>query len=149
MCQLARVSRASFYRSFYKQQPAEEELEVRSAIQQIAIAHRRRYGYRRIFAELRRRGMQVNHKRVMRIIAKDNLLAVQPRSFVVTTNSNHEFEVYLNLAGRMKHEFSLWTIAPPCAVPSECLSTFLIRVLQKFKGLVKGRNIDMSHFTSG
>jgi putative transposase len=50
MCELARVSRASFYRSFHKGQPAEEELEVRSAIQQIAIEHRRRYGYRRISA---------------------------------------------------------------------------------------------------
>jgi putative transposase len=27
---------------------------------------------------------------------------VQPRAFVVTTDSDHEFEVYLNLAGRMK-----------------------------------------------
>ena len=53
-------------------------------------------------AELRRRGMLVNHKRVLRIIREDNLLAVQPRAFVVTTDSNHEFEVYLNLAGRMK-----------------------------------------------
>src|SRR5260370_20355027 len=102
MCELTRVSRASFYRCFHKQQSVEEELEVRSAIQQIAIEHRRRYGYRRISAELRRRGMQVNHKRVMRIMADDNLLAVQPKSFVVTTNSDHEFEVYLNLAGRMK-----------------------------------------------
>jgi len=57
MCEL-RVSRASFYRSFHKRQPAEEGQEVRSAIQQIAIEHRRRY--RRIFAELRRRGMPVN-----------------------------------------------------------------------------------------
>jgi putative transposase len=102
MCELARVSRASFYRSFHKQEPVEEELEVRSAIQQIAIEHRRRYGYRRISAELRRRGMRVNHKRVMRIMAEDKLLAVQPKSFVVTTNSDHELEVYLNLASRMR-----------------------------------------------
>ena len=30
------------------------------------------------------------------------LLAVQPRAFVVTTDSRHELEVYLNLARRMK-----------------------------------------------
>jgi transposase InsO family protein len=102
MCELVHVSRASFYRSFRDQRPVEEEMEIRSAIQQIAIEHRRRYGYRRISAELRRRGMQVNHKRVMRIMAEDNLLAVQRKSFVVTTNSDHEFEVYLNLARRMK-----------------------------------------------
>jgi len=102
MCELARVSRAGFYRSLREQRPVEEEMEVRSAIQQIALGHRRRYGYRRISAELRRRGMQVNHKRVLRIMREDNLLAVQPRRFVITTNSNHKLEIYLNLASRMK-----------------------------------------------
>ena len=88
LCQLVPVSRRSFYRSLKEQRPAEEETEVRSMIQQIALAHRRRYGYRRITAELRRRGMQVNHKRVVRIMRKDSLLALQPKRFQVTTNSN-------------------------------------------------------------
>jgi transposase InsO family protein len=82
--------------------PGGNRVEVRSVIQQIAIEHRRRYGYRRISAELRRRGIVVNHKRVARIMREDNLLAVQPRSFVVTTKSNHQLEVYLNLARPMK-----------------------------------------------
>jgi transposase InsO family protein len=102
MCKLAGVSRATFYRSLREQQPVKEEMEVRSAIQEIALEHRRRYGYRRITAELRRRGMTVNHKRVLRMMRNDNLLAVQPRAFVVTADSDHGFEVYMNLAGRMK-----------------------------------------------
>ena len=102
MCQLVPVSRAGFYRSLQEQGPVEEEMAVRSAIQQIAVEHRRRYGYRRISAELRRRGMVVNHKRGARIMREDNLLAVQPRQFVVTTDSAHKLEVYLNLASRMK-----------------------------------------------
>ena len=102
MCQLAQVSRAGFYRSLQQSQPVEEEMDVRSAIQQIALWHRRRYGYRRITAELRRRGLLVNHKRVLRLMQEDNLLAVQPRAFVVTTDSDHELEVYLNLFQRMK-----------------------------------------------
>ena len=44
----------------------------------------------------------MNPKRVARIMREDNLLAVQPRAFVVTTDSQHELEVYLNLASRMK-----------------------------------------------
>jgi putative transposase len=64
MCQLAQVSRAGFYRSLQERLPVEEEMEVRSTIQQIVLEHRRRYGYRRVTAELRRRGMVVNHKRV-------------------------------------------------------------------------------------
>lgn len=102
MCQLAQVSRAGFYRSLQEHRPEEEDMEVRSAIQQISLEHRRRYGYRRITAELHRRGMLVNHKRVLRLLREDNLLAVQPRVFVVTTDSHHDLEVYLNLASRMK-----------------------------------------------
>jgi transposase InsO family protein len=76
-------------------------MEARSAIQQIVLEHRRRYGYRRVTAELRRRGMLVNHKRVRRMMREDNLLAVQPRALVTTTDSNHALEIFLNLARRM------------------------------------------------
>jgi transposase InsO family protein len=85
-----------------RENSAEEDMELRSPIQQIVLEHRRRYGYRRISAELRRRGMLANHKRVARIMREDNLLAMQRRQFVVTADSNHELEVYLNLAWRMQ-----------------------------------------------
>jgi transposase InsO family protein len=101
MCYVAQVSRAGFYRSLREHRPVEEDMAVRSTIQQIALEHRRRYGYRRIAAELRRRGMRVNHKRVARLMREDNLLSVQPRAFVVTTDAKHDLEVYLNLARRM------------------------------------------------
>ena len=52
MCQLGQVSRAGFYRYFQTRAPIEESMTVRSAIQEIALEHRRRYGYRRITAEL-------------------------------------------------------------------------------------------------
>ena len=102
MCRLAGVSRAGFYRSLQEHAPAEEDMEVRSEIQKIFAEHKRRYGYRRVSAELRRRGHVVNYKRVARLMREDNLLAVQPKAFVVTTDSDHDLEVYLNLASRMK-----------------------------------------------
>jgi putative transposase len=102
MCRLAQVSRAGYYRSLLERHAEEEDMEVRVAIQEIALAHRRHYGYRRIAAELRRRGLQVNHKRVARLMREDNLLAMRSRRFVITTDSRHDFEVYLNLAKRMK-----------------------------------------------
>lgn len=101
MCLLAKVSRAGFYRFLKVHLPREEDIEVRSAIQQVALEHRRRYGYRRVTAELKQRGMQVNLKRVARIMREDNLLAVQPKEFV-TTDSRVALEVYLNLARRMR-----------------------------------------------
>jgi transposase InsO family protein len=39
---------------------------------------------------------------VARLMREDNLWAVQPKAFVVTTDSHHKLEVYLNLASRMK-----------------------------------------------
>ena len=102
MCQLSRVSRTGFYRFLQERLPREEDMEVRSAVQQVALEHRRRYGYRRVTAELKRRGLLVNHKRVARIMREDNLLGVQPKRFVTTTDSAHTLEVYLNLARRMQ-----------------------------------------------
>jgi putative transposase len=102
MCRTAAVSRASFYRWLEPRMPAEAEMEVRAAIQAVVLEHRRRYGYRRVTRELRRRGWCVNHKRVARLMSEDNLLAVQPRAWVATTDSGHELEVYMNLAARMK-----------------------------------------------
>lgn len=101
MCQLAQVSRAGFYRSLQQQAPNQAEMELRSAIQETFLAHKRRYGYRRVNQELRRRGIVVNRKRVQRLMQEDNLLALQRRAFVTTTNSKHEWEVYLNLAHRL------------------------------------------------
>jgi transposase InsO family protein len=79
-----------------------EEMPLRAAIQQVVLEHRRRYGYRRVARELRRRGMIVNHKCVARLMREDNLLAVQPKAFVVTTDSDHPLEIYLNLAARLQ-----------------------------------------------
>jgi putative transposase len=102
MCRVAAVSRASFYRWLEPRMPVEAEMEVRAAIQAVVLEHRRCYGYRRVTRELRRRGLVVNHKRVARLMGEDNLLAVQPRAWVATTDSRHELEVYMNLAARMK-----------------------------------------------
>ena len=102
MCTLAQVSRAGFYRWLKTKEPAAEETAVRAAIQEIAVQHRRCYGYRRITAQLRQRGMVVNRKRVLRMMQDDNLLAIRTRKFVPTTDSRHSLEVYLNLAKRME-----------------------------------------------
>ena len=45
--------------------------------------------------------MVVNHKRVSRIMREDNLLAMRYRKFILTTDSRHDYQVYLNLAARM------------------------------------------------
>jgi putative transposase len=98
MCALAGVSRAGYYRRWRASAPRQEETAVRDAIQRVVLANRR-YGYRRIAAQLRRDGLVANHKRVLRLMRQDNLLCLRKRPFVpVTTDSRHEWRVVPNLA---------------------------------------------------
>jgi putative transposase len=66
-------------------------------VQKEALRHRR-YGYRRVLQMVQRSGMAVGEWVVRRILRTDNLLAVRKRKFVATTDSQHCFTVYPNLA---------------------------------------------------
>ncbi|MDP9037959.1 MAG: IS3 family transposase [Acidobacteriota bacterium] len=102
MCRLGQVSRAGFYRHWRERDPSGEEMELRAKMQEIVLSHRRNYGYRRVTRELKNQGWAVNHKRVARLMAEDNLLCLRRRPFVATTDSGHDLRVWLNLAGRME-----------------------------------------------
>ena len=62
MCEMATVSRASFYRSWANKAPAEAEMALRDAIHRMAVTHRF-YGYRRIAVLVQREGYEVGAKR--------------------------------------------------------------------------------------
>ncbi len=100
-CQMAQVSRAGFYRHYAEHEPRQADVEVRDLIQRMVLENRC-YGYRRVTAELERRGVVVNHKRVLRLMRMDNLLAVRKQRYVFTTDSRHTYAVYPNLADRMR-----------------------------------------------
>ena len=95
-CRTAQVSRAGFYRSWEEQAPRQAQTELRDRIQRVALENRC-YGYRRVAAELRRQGMVVNHKRVLRVMREDNLLSLRKRRFLLTTDSRHYRPIYPNL----------------------------------------------------
>src|SRR5215831_7592347 len=94
------LNRAGYYRSRTPRQATPVEMEIRDEMQRIAVESPA-YGYRRITAELQRRGFAVNHKRVLRMMREDNLLCVRRRRFVVTTDSHHNLPIYPNLASGM------------------------------------------------
>src|ERR1017187_9341111 len=56
------------------------------------------YGYRRVAVLVQREGYGVGTKKVRRLMQEDNLLAVRRGEFVATTDSDHGFVVYPNLA---------------------------------------------------
>ncbi|MBW8858936.1 MAG: IS3 family transposase, partial [Caulobacter sp.] len=97
LCQLGRVSRAGYYRFLEHKAPARADVDLRDAIHHIALAHKH-YGYRPVTAALRRLGIEVNAKRVLRLMREDNLLALRSKAFVPrTTDSNHGFRIAPNL----------------------------------------------------
>jgi putative transposase len=100
MCALARVSRAGFYRRPCEAPGPDRDVQLRDAIQRIALEFPS-YGWPRMTEELQRRGWTANHKRVYRLMREDNLLCLRRRKFVVTTDSNHSLPVYPNLAREM------------------------------------------------
>lgn len=100
LCRLAHVSRAGFYRWQQSSAAVDPDVDLRDEIQRVALESPS-YGWPRITAELKRRGWEVNHKRVYRIMREDNLLCLRRRKFVVTTDSNHQLPVYPNLARAM------------------------------------------------
>jgi transposase InsO family protein len=98
MCWLTGVSRSGYYLHWAASAPRAEQTGVRDAIQRLALAQRH-YGYRRIAVLLRREGLAVNRKRVLRLMQQDNLLCLRHKPFVpVTTNSRHGWRVVPNLA---------------------------------------------------
>jgi len=100
MMKLGRVSRSGFYRFDGGEPGPDPDMELRDAIQKIALEWPS-YGRPRITEELRRRGWVVNPKRVRRLMREDNLLCVRRQKFVVTTDSSHGRRIYPNLARTM------------------------------------------------
>jgi putative transposase len=143
MCTLAAVSRASYYRyGVPKPDADEEESRLRDAIQRAALASRQ-YGYRRITHALRAEGWSVNHKRVARLMQQDNLLAIRKRRFVPqTTNSEHDFDVAINVARRLTPTATnqLW-VADLTYVRLGCVDVFVAVVMDAFSRKIVGWNL--------
>jgi putative transposase len=99
-CELARISRAGFYRQWAERAPRQLETSLRDAMQRTALANRC-YGYRRVTAALQLQGWEVNHQRIARMLREDNLLSLRRRAFVATTDSRHGYTIYPNLARNM------------------------------------------------
>lgn len=96
MCQVLRVSKSGYYKWRNKKEDPEEKA-LSDLIKNIYQDHQGRYGYRRITAELRRTGVVINGKQVLRIMKKLGLKAICPRRYKRTTKSDHQREVSQNI----------------------------------------------------
>jgi putative transposase len=140
MCRLGQVSRATLYRFDPDCKRTDQDLNLRDAIQRIALEFPC-YGRPRITAELKKQGWkEVGHRRVGRIMREDNLLCLRKRKFtVVTTNSHHDRPVYPNLTRDLKPEGinQLW-VADITYIRLEVEFVYLAVILDAFSRRVIG-----------
>jgi putative transposase len=93
LCEILGVARSNYY---YRPARPPGEAKLKKEIKETA-AKWPTYGYRRVTAQLRRKGVVVNHKRVQRLMSLMRLQAKVKRKKRRTTNSEHGFPRYPNL----------------------------------------------------
>jgi transposase InsO family protein len=96
LCACLDVSRSWFYDALSVPLRPDPDVGLRDEIERIVLENMG-YGYRRVTAELHRRGIAANHKRVHRVMAEELLLCRLKKRFVVTTDSAHAHRTYPNL----------------------------------------------------
>lgn len=83
------IKRSTFYyQKKVNKNRIQQEISLKERIQQIAYKHPY-YGYRRITAQLKREKVNINHKRVLRMMRELGIQARIKRKYVDTTNSRH------------------------------------------------------------
>lgn len=100
LCAVLGVSRTAYYR--YKRgqsyQPTTHQQAKKQLVEQVFWAHKRRYGSRRILAELQEQGHQMGRQQVRSLMKLADLQAIQPKPFVPrTTDSTHGKGYWSNL----------------------------------------------------
>jgi transposase InsO family protein len=90
-----------YYKPCSHESSLEEDVKLRDWIERIVLEFPG-YGYRRVTHQLQRQGLQINHKRVLRLMRQAELLCRRRRRFVTTTDSQHGFHIYPNLSRGIK-----------------------------------------------
>jgi putative transposase len=92
LCRVMQVSSSAYHAhaSGKSYQVSAAKAEMGAQVKEIFFAHRRRYGARRIRAELQARGKSVGRYQVRSLMRGQGLRAIAPKSFVPrTTDSRH------------------------------------------------------------
>lgn len=97
-CDALGVDRSCYYRWRRPEADNPEEIHARELVREVFWRNSRRYGSRRIAAELKAEGVEMGRHRIRNIMKAESLRAIQPRSFVPkTTDSRHTLGYAENL----------------------------------------------------
>ena len=100
VCEVLGVSRSAYYawRSCASSVREAQDAQLAPLVRELFWKHRRRYGARRIVAELTERGQNYGTRRIAKLLQIQGLVAIQPKSFVPkTTDSRHSLGYSPNL----------------------------------------------------
>jgi transposase InsO family protein len=102
MCKVLNVSRSGYHNYVKRRYSRREndEIIILEKIKEIHKNSRGLYGSPRIYQELRKRGLKINKKRVVRIMQKYGIRAKTRKKFKKTTNSNHNNPIAKDLLGQ-------------------------------------------------
>lgn len=98
MCQFFNVSRSGYYAFVKRQDRPSKDKNLASLIQKCQEETSGTYGYRRVGIWLKRKGIQVNHKAILRIMNKYGLLAQirRRRKYQQMSDQLHRYPNALN-----------------------------------------------------
>jgi putative transposase len=102
LCMVMGIQRSSYYAWKKRKTSAREQKnqELVEMIHKIYKLSRRTYGYPRVYAQLRKDGVECNRKRIIRLMRQEGLQGRRKRRKIVTTDSKHSYPVAGNLLNR-------------------------------------------------
>lgn len=100
LCEVLEASRSCYYawKKCQTYQITDKNKTMEKQVVDVFGQHKRRYGARRIVAELRNQGVKLSQYKARKLLHRNGLKAIQPRSFIPkTTNSRHPYRISPNL----------------------------------------------------
>ncbi|MER8899551.1 IS3 family transposase [Mesorhizobium sp. M0676] len=142
-CRLMGIARSTYYD---QPETAVDDTELVETMGEISDSFEA-YGYRRLQAALRQRGIVVNHKEARRLMREHDLQPRIRRRFIATTDSDHELPIFPNLAKNVTPDGQnqLWVSDITCvaiAAGFVYVAVILDAWSRKVVGYAIGRSID-------
>ncbi len=100
LCRVLKISAAAYFawRGGRTYRLSQTKTELAAAVKEVFYLHRRRYGARRISAELKAAGVLVGRRLARSLMKEQSLAAIRPKRFVPkTTDLRHDFGYSPNL----------------------------------------------------
>lgn len=133
------LSRSSYYYKPKRNGKREEEdKRIVERMNELTVEYAR-YGYRRMTAQLKREGLCVNRKRVLRLMNESGLAVKTRRRSVITTDSDHNLRIYPNLySGKRFDKVNEAWVADITYVRLETGFCYLAVILDAYSRMVVG-----------